>query len=91
MPAGTSGQDINVYVEQVHRLNGLGAVITYAAHETSHEGFAAEWRGIAVFTVDGDLVNRCEVFDEADTDAAIARFEQLSRPARLENAASQVC
>ncbi len=84
-------QEINVYVEQVHRLNGLGAVITYAAHETSHEGFDAEWRGVALFTVDGDLVDRCEVFDDADTDAAIARLEQLSRPARLENAASQVC
>ena len=85
-----SGQDINVYVEQVHRLTGLGAVITYTAHET-REGFAAEWRGVALFTVDGDLVNRCEVFDEADTGAALARFEELSRPARLENAASQVC
>ena len=42
-------------------------------------------------TVDGDLVNRCEVFDEADLDAALARFEELSRPApRLENAASRV-
>ena len=37
------------------------------------------------------MVNRCEVFDEADLDAALARFEQLSRPApRLENTASQV-
>ena len=37
------------------------------------------------------LVDRCEVFDEADLDAALARFDQLSRPApRLENAASQV-
>ena len=37
------------------------------------------------------MVNRCEVFDEADLDAAIARFEELSYPARrLENAASQV-
>ena len=45
---------------------------------------------IGVFTVDGDMVNRCEVFDEAALDAAIARFEQLSRPApRLENAASR--
>ena len=42
-------------------------------------------------TVEGDLVNRCEVFDEADLDAALARFDELSRPApRLENAASQV-
>ena len=42
-------------------------------------------------TVDGDLINRCELFDEADLDAALARFDELSRPApRLENAASQV-
>ncbi|OBK46769.1 BTAD domain-containing putative transcriptional regulator [Mycobacterium sp. 1081908.1] len=83
-------QDITIYVEQVHRLDNLGAVITYAAHETSREGLDAEWRGTAVFTVEGDLINRTEVFDEADIDSAIARFEQLSRPApRLENAASQ--
>ena len=37
------------------------------------------------------MVNRCEVFNEADLDAALAKFEELSRPARrLENAASQV-
>ncbi|OBI56838.1 BTAD domain-containing putative transcriptional regulator [Mycobacterium sp. E787] len=83
--------DIKIYVEKVHRLNGPGAVITYAARETTQGGFNAEWRGIAVFTVDRDLINRCEVFDEADIDAAMARFDLLSRPARrLENAASQV-
>ena len=44
-----------------------------------------------MLTVDGDLINRCEIFDEADIDAALARFDELSRPApRLENAASQV-
>ena len=44
-----------------------------------------------LITVDGDLINRCELFDEADLDAALARFDELSRPApRLENAASQV-
>ena len=42
-------------------------------------------------TVEGDLINRCELFDEADLDAALARFDELSRPApRLENAASRV-
>ena len=83
-------QDNKAYVETVHRLTGAGAVVTYAAHETSHEGFDAEWRGIAVFTVEGDMINRTEVFDEADLDAAIAQFDQLSRPApRLENTASQ--
>ncbi|ORB72988.1 regulator [Mycobacterium scrofulaceum] len=86
-----SDQDINVYVEQVHRLNARGAVVTYAAQETSAEGFAAEWRGIAVLIVVGGLVNRCEVFDEAELDTALARFDQLNRPTRrLENAASQV-
>ena len=75
----------------MHRLNNLGAVVTHVAHETSQEGFDAEWRVISVLTVDGDMINRCEVFDEADLDAAIARFDQLSRPApRLENAASRV-
>ena len=36
-------------------------------------------------------MNRNEMFDEADLDAALARFDELSRPApQLENAASQV-
>ena len=61
------------------------------AHGTSQEGFDAEWREIDLLTVEGDLINRCEIFDEADIDAALARFDELNRPARrLENAASQV-
>ena len=36
--------------------------------------------------VDGDRISRGEIFDESDLDAALARFEELSRPApRLEN------
>ena len=43
-----------------------------------------------LLTVEGELINRCEIFDEADLDAALARFDELSSPApRLENAASQ--
>ncbi len=56
----------------MHRLTNLGAVLTHVAHGTSHEGFDAEWRGIDVLTVEGDLINRCEMFDEADLDAALA-------------------
>jgi class 3 adenylate cyclase len=85
------GHDIQTYVEVVHRLSDLGAVCTHVGHGISHEGFEAEWRGVDLLTVDGDMVNRCEVFDEADLDAALARFDELSRPApRLENAASQM-
>ena len=38
--------DINIYIEAVHRLSNLGAVVTHAAHGTSKEGFEAEWREI---------------------------------------------
>ena len=84
------GQNLNIYTEIAHRLNDLGAVFTWAGHGTSHEGFVAEWRGVTLMTVDGEMVSRMEVFDEGDLDAALAKFEELSRPApRLENAASQ--
>ena len=71
-------------------MTDLGAVITQTTHGTSQEGFEAEWREIGLLTVDGDLVNRIEAFDEADLDAALARFEELHPQApRLENTASQ--
>src|ERR1700733_7212619 len=41
-------------------------------------------------TVEGALISRCEIFDEADLDAALARFEELHPPTRrLENAATR--
>ena len=84
-------QDIRTYVEVVHRLSELGAVCTHAGHGVSREGFDAEWRGIDLLTVDEDMVNRCEVFEETNLDAAIATFDQLSQPPTpLENAATQV-
>ena len=83
--------DINIRVEAVHRLSGLGALVTIAAHGTSPEGFDAEWRLIQLLTVEGDRHSRCELFEEADLDAALARFEELHPQApRLENAATQV-
>jgi tetratricopeptide (TPR) repeat protein len=83
--------DISIYMEAVHRLNDLGAVVTHTARGVSHEDFDAEWRMIDIFTVDGDLISRCEMFDEPDLDAALARFEELQPQAqRLENAASHL-
>ena len=83
--------DIRAHIEAVHRLTDLGAVITQAARGTSQEGFDAEWRVILVGIVEGDLVSRVEIFDEADLDAALARLEELQPQApRLENAASRV-
>ena len=83
--------DTKIYIGAVHRLSEIGAVVTHLARGISQEGFDAEWRDVHVLAVEGEMVSRSELFDEADLDAAIARFDQLSRPApRLENAASQV-
>ena len=82
--------ELRIYIEAVHWLTDRGAVITHSGHGTSPAGFDAEWRTISLFTVDGDLISRCELFDEADLDAAVARFDELSRTApQLENAASR--
>ena len=83
--------DGTIHIEAVHRLSRPRSGRHPRGEGTSQEGFDAEWREVDILTVDGDLINRCELFDEADIDAALARFDELSRPApRLENAASQV-
>ena len=85
------GHEIKNYIVAVHRLNTIGAVVTHASHGRSKEGFDAEWRETALVTFEGDLLSRAELFDEADVDRAIAKFDQLSQPApRLENTASRV-
>jgi hypothetical protein len=80
---------LNIYMEALHRLSDLGVVTTHTAHGTSQEGVDVEWRIIAIFTVEGELINRCEMFDEADFDAALARFDELDRPARFEELKEQ--
>ena len=78
--------DLSIHIEAVHRLNNSGAVITHHGHGSSQEGFEAEWREIDLLTVEGERINRCEFFDETDLDAALTKFDQLSRPTpRLEN------
>jgi len=84
--------DVGGYSQAVHRLSERGAVVTHVVHGTSQEGFEAEWREVVLFTVDGEMICRCEVFDETDLDAALARFDELSRsrPA-FGNAATRNC
>jgi hypothetical protein len=73
--------NFSTYVEAVHRLTDLGVVVTHVGAGTSKEGFDAEWRMINVVVVDGDLISRSEMFDEVDIDTALARFDELNRPA----------
>jgi hypothetical protein len=78
------------YVEAVHRLSDLGAVVTHAADLTSREGFDGEWRTIDILTVEGDLIDRVEVFDEANLDVALDRFDELhSQSPQLDRAVSR--
>src|SRR6516165_9584942 len=55
--------ELNVYIEAVHRLSDLGAVFTHVGKGISRDGFQAEWRTVDIMTVDGDLINRVELFD----------------------------
>ena len=80
----------SIHIESVHQLTNLGAVVTHAAHATTHEHFDAEWRVVTLLTVEGDLINRCEMFEEDGLDAALTRFDELSAPApALENSATR--
>ncbi|MGA5543808.1 BTAD domain-containing putative transcriptional regulator [Mycobacterium sp. NPDC051198] len=81
--------DISFRIAAVHRLTDFGAVVTHSLHGTSRDGFEAEWRELHLMTLDGELFNRSEMFDEADLEAALARFKELSRPAQPSNAASR--
>ena len=62
----------------MHRLSDLGVVVTHTARGVSHEDLDVEWRMVNIFTVDGDMISRCEMFDEADLSAALTRFDELS-------------
>ncbi len=73
--------DLTTYIEAVHRLSNLGAVVTHVARGTSRDGMDVEWRIVDIFTVDGDLSSRAELFDESDLDAALARFDELEEQA----------
>jgi hypothetical protein len=83
--------NIRICIEAVHRLSDLGAVVTQTLRGSSEDGFEAAWRFIDIFTVDGERLSRCEIFDEAELDAALARFQELqAQTRRLQNAATQV-
>jgi hypothetical protein len=69
-----------VYIETVNRISDRGAVVTQISTGTSQQGFEAEWRFICLLTVDGELLSGCQLFDETDLDAALARFDELGRP-----------
>ncbi len=86
-----STPDLKIYIEAVHRLSDLAAVFTQASHGTSQAGFEAEWKVVELVTVEGEQVVRAELFDEADVNAALARFHELHpHERRLENAASRL-
>jgi hypothetical protein len=69
--------DLKSYAEAVHRLSNRGAVLTHISHGTSRDGLEAEWRLVEFISIEGDRLTRCEIFDEADLDVALARFDEL--------------
>ncbi|MCP3812131.1 hypothetical protein NLX62_07320, partial [Mycobacteriaceae bacterium Msp059] len=82
--------DTTIYIAAVHRLTDHGAVVTHVAQGTSQGGFEAEWRGLQLLAIEGELLCRSELFDEEELDVAVAKLDELSRPVgRLENTASR--
>ena len=82
--------EVRIHLKAVYRLSNLGAVVTHLARGASQDGFNAEWSEVSLLTFEGNLISRCEIFDEADLDAALARFEELTTPSpRLENSAGR--
>lgn len=67
----------SIGVESVCRLSELGGVVVHSYCGTTSEGFDAEWREVALLTIDSDKLNRCELYDEENIEAAIARFDEL--------------
>ena len=83
--------NVKIRIEAVHRLSDRGVVATHVAHGTSQDGFEAEWRMIALLLVQPEGPGRCELFNESDLDAALARFDELhTQKPRLENAATRI-
>ena len=63
----------------------------WSAWDLAQKASTPSGGAVDLLTVEGDLISRCEIFDEADLDAALARFDELQPQARrLENAASQL-
>src|ERR1044072_6350924 len=61
------------------------------ASGTAEQGFEGEWREVTLSIVEGDRISRSEMFDEADLDAALARFDEIAQPTmQLHNSASRV-
>jgi len=82
--------NLRMHIGTVHRLSSWGAVSSYMATGASPDGVHAEWSMILVLTVEADRISRVEIFDEADLDAALARFDELERSTPpLENAATR--
>ena len=72
--------DTKIHIAAVHRLSNCGALVTHVARGTSQAGFDAEWRDIHLLDGRRQTLSRSELFDEADLDTALARFDELSRP-----------
>jgi len=82
--------DVRYRAKAVHALDTHGAVINLVVEGTDAQGNKLQWATINVISLDSGQV-RMDVYDTADLDAALARFEELhSQTRRLENAATRV-
>ena len=71
--------DISIYTDAVHRLSELGAVLTHISRLAFRTRRSTP-SGVMIWPSSRSKAisfSRCEMFDEADLDTALARFEEL--------------
>ena len=73
--------DLWVEPAQILTHSALGLVTSVVLRGTSTEGLAIEIPVVLLSLSDGDHLTRIEVFDPDQRDLALARFDELNRPA----------
>ncbi len=71
--------DIWAEIAEVVTNSPSGLLSHLVARGTSTEGVAIEVPVVVLALLDGDRMTHIELFDLAQRDAALARFEELSR------------
>jgi hypothetical protein len=78
---GSLVPDFWVELAEVLTRSAVGIVGRMALKGTSNDGGAIEIPYVLLILLDGDRVTRFEAFDEDQRDLALARFDELNRPA----------
>ncbi|MDW3219476.1 MAG: adenylate/guanylate cyclase domain-containing protein [Acidimicrobiales bacterium] len=79
-----------LFARTIEAINEHGLVVTFRSRSHDDAALAAEWDLIALHLIRDGKYARTEFFDGDGLDDALRRFEQLTVPATMENAATRL-